>query len=115
AAGRAEDVDLTEGVYVGLTGPNYETRAEVRMLRTWGADAVGMSTVLEAIAARWAGLEVCGVSLVTNAGAGLGPPISHAEVLAAGADAVAVVSAVLAAPDPQSAIAELVRAIEQAK
>ena len=87
AAGRAEGVDLTEGVYIGLAGPNYETRAEVRMLRTLGADAVGMSTVLEAIAARWAGLEVCGVSLVTNAGAGFGPPISHAEVLAAGADA----------------------------
>ena len=55
------------------------------MLRTMGADAVGMSTVLEAIAARWVGLEVCGVSLVTNAGAGYsGRPLSHAEVLEAG-------------------------------
>ena len=68
AAGEAEGVALEEGVYAGLLGPSYETPAEVRMLRTLGADAVGMSTVLEAIAARWAGLEVCGISLVTNAG-----------------------------------------------
>ena len=64
----AEGVDYVEGVYVGLLGPTYETPAEVRMLRTLGGDAVGMSTVLEAIAARWAGIEICGVSLVTNAG-----------------------------------------------
>ena len=70
AAGRAEGVDLVEGVYAGLLGPQYETPSEVRMLRTLGADAVGMSTVLECIAARWSGLRVCGVSLVTNAGAG---------------------------------------------
>jgi purine-nucleoside phosphorylase len=82
----AEDVDHTEGVYIGLVGPSYETPAEVRMLRTLGADAVGMSTVLEAIAARWAGIEVCGVSLVTNAGAGYtGQPLTHEEVLASGA------------------------------
>ncbi|MBF6604822.1 MAG: purine-nucleoside phosphorylase [Chloroflexi bacterium] len=88
AAGRAEGVGLREGVYVGLLGPSYETPAEVRMLRAWGGDAVGMSTVLEAIAARWAGLEVCGVSLVTNSGAGYsGLPLSHEEVLAAGAEA----------------------------
>ncbi len=85
AAGTAEGVELAEGVYAGLLGPTYETPAEVRMLRTMGADAVGMSTVLEAIAARWVGLEVCGVSLVTNAGAGYsGQPLTHAEVLAAG-------------------------------
>jgi purine-nucleoside phosphorylase len=84
-AGRAEDVALEEGVYVGLLGPTYETPAEVRMLRGWGGDAVGMSTVLEAIAARWAGLRVAGVSLVTNPGAGyVGEPLTHEEVLAAG-------------------------------
>jgi purine-nucleoside phosphorylase len=81
-------VGLEEGIYAGLLGPQYETPAEVRMLRTLGADAVGMSTVLECIAARWAGLEVCGVSLVTNAGAGYtGEPLTHEEVLAAGAEA----------------------------
>jgi len=88
AAGRAEGVDMAAGIYAGLLGPQYETPAEVRMLRGLGADAVGMSTVLECIAARWAGLEVCGVSLVTNAGAGYsGEPLSHEEVLAAGAEA----------------------------
>ncbi|HUQ44219.1 MAG TPA: purine-nucleoside phosphorylase [Candidatus Limnocylindria bacterium] len=88
AAGRAEGVELAEGVYVGLTGPNYETPAEVRMLAALGGHAVGMSTVLEAIAARWAGLEVCGISLVTNAGAGYsGEPLTHDEVMAAGAEA----------------------------
>ncbi len=86
AAARAEDVELEEGIYVGLTGPSYETPAEVRMLHALGADAVGMSTVLEAVAARWIGLEVCGVSLVTNAGAGYsGQPLTHEEVLEAGA------------------------------
>jgi len=88
AAGRAEGVELVEGVYAGLLGPQYETPSEVRMLRTLGADAVGMSTVLECIAARWSGLRVCGVSLVTNAGAGYsGEPLNHEEVLAAGAEA----------------------------
>lgn len=84
----AEAVSLEEGVYAGLLGPNYETPAEVRMLRGLGADAVGMSTVLEAIAARWAGLELAGVSLVTNPGAGvIGEPLSHAEVLVAANEA----------------------------
>jgi purine-nucleoside phosphorylase len=88
AAGAAEGMALEEGIYVGLTGPNYETPAEVRMLAGLGGDAVGMSTVLECIAARWAGLEVCGVSLVTNAGAGYsGEPLTHEEVLEAGAEA----------------------------
>ncbi len=97
AAGRAEGVKLDEGIYVGLLGPNYETPAEVRMLRIMGADSVGMSTVLEAIAARWVGLEVCGVSLVTNAGAGYsGVPLAHEEVLAAGAEAGPRLARVLA-------------------
>lgn len=87
-AAAEEDVPLVEGVYAGLTGPTYETPAEVRMLRTLGADAVGMSTVLEAIAARWAGLEVCGISLVTNPGAGItGEPLTHEEVLSAANEA----------------------------
>ena len=86
AAGAAESVALEEGIYVGLTGPNYETPAEVRMLAGLGGDAVGMSTVLECIAARWAGLEVCGVSLITNAGAGYsGSLLTHEEVLEAAA------------------------------
>jgi purine-nucleoside phosphorylase len=88
AAAEAEGVPLEEGIYAGLLGPSYETPAEVRMLRTMGSDSVGMSTVLEAVAARWAGLEVCGVSLVTNAGAGYsGKPLAHEEVLEAGAEA----------------------------
>ncbi len=88
AAGVAEDVPLAEGVYVGLVGPNYETPSEVRMLAGLGGHAVGMSTVLECVAARWVGLEVCGVSLVTNAGAGYtGAPLTHEEVLASGAEA----------------------------
>jgi purine-nucleoside phosphorylase len=86
AAAAAEGVEFQEGVYVGLTGPTYETPAEVRMLAGLGGDAVGMSTVLECIAARWIGLEVCGVSLVTNAGAGYtGEPLTHEEVLESGA------------------------------
>jgi purine-nucleoside phosphorylase len=88
AAGAAEGIDLREGVYVGLTGPSYETPAEVRMLAAMGGDAVGMSTVLECIAARWVGLEVCGISLVTNPGAGYsGVPLAHEDVIAASAQA----------------------------
>jgi purine-nucleoside phosphorylase len=88
AAGTAEGVALAEGIYIGLTGPSYETPAEVRMLAGLGGHAVGMSTVLECIAARWVGLEVCGVSLITNAGAGYsGAPLTHEEVLEAGATA----------------------------
>ncbi|WP_067698491.1 purine-nucleoside phosphorylase [Nocardia jejuensis] len=83
----AQEIDpsLTEGVYAGLTGPQYETPAEIRMLRTMGADLVGMSTVLEAIACRAAGARVLGISLVTNLAAGVtGEHLSHAEVLAEG-------------------------------
>ncbi len=88
AAAAAEGTALEEGIYVGLLGPSYETPAEVRLFRTFGGDAVGMSTVLEAIACRWAGLQVAGISLVTNPGAGYsGVPLSHEEVLAAGQEA----------------------------
>jgi purine-nucleoside phosphorylase len=79
------DPSLTEGVYAGLPGPHFETPAEIRMLRGLGADLVGMSTVLEAIEARALGLEVFGLSLVTNLAAGMtGAPLDHQEVLAAG-------------------------------
>jgi purine-nucleoside phosphorylase len=79
------DPSLAEGVYAGLPGPHYETPAEIRMLRTLGADLVGMSTVHETIAAREAGARVLAVSLVTNLAAGVtGQPLSHDEVLQAG-------------------------------
>jgi purine-nucleoside phosphorylase len=82
---REVDPSLAEGVYVQFRGPQYETPAEVRMAGVLGGDLVGMSTALEAIAAREAGLEVLGLSLVTNLAAGLsGEPLDHAEVLAAG-------------------------------
>lgn len=81
-------IPMSTGIYAGLAGPSYETPAEVRMLRTLGADLVGMSTVLEVIAARHAGLAVAAVSLVTNAGAGhVSTPLSHDEVLRVGAGA----------------------------
>ncbi|MEH3154873.1 MAG: purine-nucleoside phosphorylase [Gordonia paraffinivorans] len=82
---RSVDPSLTEGVYAGLPGPHYETPAEIRMLATLGADLVGMSTVHETIAARAAGLDVLGISLVTNLAAGItGAPLDHTEVLEAG-------------------------------
>jgi purine-nucleoside phosphorylase len=82
---RELDPTLAEGVYAALPGPHYETPAEIRMLRTLGADLVGMSTALEAIAARAAGLEVFGMSLVTNAAAGVtGEPLESQEVIDAG-------------------------------
>jgi purine-nucleoside phosphorylase len=82
---RRLDPELSEGVYAALPGPHYETPAEIRMLRLLGADLVGMSTALEAIAARAAGLEVFGLSMVTNAAAGItGEELDHQEVLAAG-------------------------------
>jgi purine-nucleoside phosphorylase len=82
---REIDPSLEEGVYACLPGPHYETPAEIRMLRSLGADLVGMSTALEAIAAREGGAEVLGMSLVTNIAAGItGEPLDHEEVLAAG-------------------------------
>ncbi|MDP7729983.1 MULTISPECIES: purine-nucleoside phosphorylase [Mycobacterium] len=97
ALARECDPRLAEGVYAGLPGPHYETPAEIRMLRLLGADLVGMSTVHETIAARAAGAEVLGVSLVTNLAAGItGEPLSHAEVLAAGAASAARMGSLLA-------------------
>lgn len=88
ALAREIDPGLAEGVYVQFRGPHYETPAEVRMAKVLGGDLVGMSTTLEAIAARQSGMEVLGVSLVTNAAAGISEqPLSHEEVLEAGRDA----------------------------
>jgi purine-nucleoside phosphorylase len=88
ALARSIDPELAEGVYAGVPGPHFETPAEIRMLSRLGADLVGMSTVLETIAARAAGAEVFGLSLVTNLAAGLsGEPLTESEVLAAGAAA----------------------------
>jgi purine-nucleoside phosphorylase len=96
AIAREIDPELTDGVYVGLPGPHFETPAEIRMFRTLGADLVGMSTVLEAIAARADGVEVFGLSLVTNLAAGMtGEPLDHHEVLAAGAAAAGRMGALL--------------------
>lgn len=82
---RSVEPALPEGVYVQFPGPHYETPAEVRMAATVGGDLVGMSTALEAIAARHAGMEVLGVSLVTNPAAGISPvPLDHEEVIEAG-------------------------------
>ena len=78
-------IPLFPGVYACMSGPSYETPAEIRMLRTLGADVVGMSTVPEAIVARHAGIDVLAIALVSNAAAGvLGTPITHEEVLEAG-------------------------------
>jgi purine-nucleoside phosphorylase len=88
---------LPEGVYVQMPGPHYETPAEVRMIRTLGGDLVGMSTAIEAIAAREAGADVLGVSLVTNAAPGIAAtPLTHAEVLATGRAATARMGSLLA-------------------
>ncbi|MEZ5245023.1 MAG: purine-nucleoside phosphorylase [Acidimicrobiales bacterium] len=99
------DDQLADGIYAGLIGGNYETPAEIRMLATMGADLVGMSTVLETIAARHLGLEVLGISLVTNLAAGLSPAaLAHEDVLAAAREAetrvVDLIGGVLAEASP---------------
>jgi purine-nucleoside phosphorylase len=84
-AAREAGVRLREGVYAGLLGPSFETPAEIRMLAGLGAHAVGMSTVLEVIAARARGIRVLGISTITNLAAGIShSPLSHEEVLEAG-------------------------------
>jgi purine-nucleoside phosphorylase len=89
--------ELDEGVYTQFRGPHYETPAEVQMAKTIGGHIVGMSTALEAIAAREAGMEILGLSLITNLAAGISSePLSHTEVLQAGRDAEPVISALLA-------------------
>ena len=78
---KEQGIDLKEGVYVQFTGPSYETPAEIRMARAWGADAVGMSTACEAMAARHMGLEVCGISCITNMASGVtNKELNHEEV-----------------------------------
>lgn len=87
-AGEDFGIELQKGVYMALTGPSYETPAEVRMARTIGADAVGMSTVPEAIVASWAGMKVIGLSCICNSAAGVSTVgLSHADVIKAADDA----------------------------
>ena len=97
ALARTVDATLDEGVYVQNRGPHYETPAEVQMAKIIGGHIVGMSTALEAIAARQAGMEILGMSLITNLAAGIQKtPLSHTEVIQAGKDAEPVISALLA-------------------
>jgi purine-nucleoside phosphorylase len=99
---REVDPGLDEGVYVQFPGPHYETPAEIRMVKAIGGDLVGMSTVLEAIAAREQGLEVLGISLVTNLAAGISPhPLDHEEVLEAGRAAAGRMGDLLSAIVPR--------------
>jgi purine-nucleoside phosphorylase len=94
---RSIDPSLDEGVYCQFRGPHYETPAEVQMAKAIGGHIVGMSTALEAIAARQAGMEILGFSLITNLAAGIQKtPLSHEEVLEAGREAEPVISALLA-------------------
>jgi purine-nucleoside phosphorylase len=94
---RSIDPSLDEGVYCQFRGPQYETPAEVNMAKTIGGHIVGMSTALEAIAARQAGMEILGMSLITNMAAGIQTtPLSHQEVIEAGREAEPVISSLLA-------------------
>jgi len=94
---RSVDPSLDEGVYVQFRGPHYETPAEVQMAKAMGGHIVGMSTALEAIAAREAGMEILGLSLITNLAAGISPhPLSHQDVIDAGKTAEPVISTLLA-------------------
>lgn len=87
-AAKENDIDLREGVYIQFTGPSFESPAEIRMASVLGADAVGMSTVVEAIAANHCGMRICGVSCVCNLAAGISPtPLTHDEVQQAANDA----------------------------
>jgi purine-nucleoside phosphorylase len=96
AAGVKTGIALREGVYAALPGPSYETPAEIRMLRLLGADAVGMSTVPEVIAARHAGLRVAGISCISNMAAGIqGRPLSHQEVIETGKRVQAVFASLI--------------------
>ncbi len=100
-AADSEGIPLGEGVYAGVRGPNFETPAEIRYLRSIGAEMVGMSTVCEVIAARQAGLHVLGISMISNPAAGLGAdPLSHEEVLAAGEGAGRNLAALLTSMVP---------------
>jgi len=96
AMAREIEPSLVEGVYAGLPGPQYETPAEIRMLRTLGADLVGMSTVHEAIAANHMGAEVLAMSLVTNLAAGMGDELDHEDVLRVAAESADAMGALLA-------------------
>ena len=92
------NIELKEGVYLATTGPSYETPSEVKMLKLWGADVVGMSTVPEAIVANWCGINVTGISLVSNYASGVGSQkLSHQEVIEAGNLASSKIKALLTA------------------
>jgi purine-nucleoside phosphorylase len=102
AEAHALEIELRRGVYAALSGPTYETPAEIRMLRALGADAVGMSTVPEAVVARHAGLKVLGISCITNLAAGVSEgPIDHAEVIETGERVRETFSALLRAIIPK--------------